>query len=197
VPRLYSVDEMADQAWGHLVAAANDRALPMRLAALATVAPDGRPCARLMVLRGADRATGRLWFHTDQRSPKVADLRTRPWACVVAFDPRDGVQLRLNGTADLHVHDEVADRHWEQATLAIGYLAGTPDEPDLPSPVPDPRLAAAVRHAEEALTRAAREHFAVIEVAVESIDWYQVVEDRARRAVLKPDGWWRATAVPA
>ena len=45
------------------------------LPALATLGADGAPRLRSIVLRAADRATGTLRFHCDQRSDKAAEIR--------------------------------------------------------------------------------------------------------------------------
>lgn len=194
-PHLIPAEQMGQEAWARLTAAANDRAHVMRLATLATVGVEGRPAARLMVIRGADADDGRLWFHTDARSPKVADLRVRPFACAVTYDPGDGVELRLNGSARLHQRDAAADRHWEQTSLAIWYLSRTPPSMEPPAMQADPRLSGARTHPEEAFTRQAREHFAVIELVVDTIDWYQTLGDHCRHAVLRRDTAWRGMEV--
>lgn len=194
-PHLVPLDRMGQEAWQRLTAAANDRSHVMRLATLATVGVEGRPAARLMVIRGADDKAGRLWFHTDARSPKTADLRSHPFACAVTYDPDDGVELRLNGSTRLHERDAAADRHWEQTSLAIWYLSHTPKSMEAPLTQADPRLAEARTHPEEAFTRQAREHFAVIELIVETIDWYQTLGDHCRRAVLRRESAWRGAEV--
>ena len=59
-----------------------DRHAPARHPILATVSPDGRPQARTVVLRAADKTAGTLDTHTDLRSAKGTDLRANPFAAL-------------------------------------------------------------------------------------------------------------------
>ena len=66
--------------WLRLVRGVHDRRAPARHPTLATVTPAGRPQARTVVLRSADKPAGTLDIHTDLRSAKVRDLQTTPFA---------------------------------------------------------------------------------------------------------------------
>ncbi|MGY6410125.1 MAG: hypothetical protein ACXIUV_03735 [Alkalilacustris sp.] len=70
------------EAWARLVRGVHDRRAAARHPTLATVAADGAPQLRTVVLRAADRAQARLHVHTDLRSAKVGDLRAEPRAAV-------------------------------------------------------------------------------------------------------------------
>jgi len=188
--KLFEYSELRDEAWAHLARGASGPLHAMHLVTLATVGVDNRPGARILVLRGADRASGRLWFHTDRRSPKVADLRANPYACVVAYDHRDGVQMRLSGTASLHESDAVADRHWEQLEATMRYLYIGPHDPGKEILSTDPRLPRNLEDVPASMTLHSRTNFAVIQVQIESIDWFQVVGGAARRAVMQADSDW-------
>lgn len=103
---------LLDDTWRGLVRAAADRRHPWRTPVLATVAADGAPNARTVVLRAADPATRTLRLHTDRRSAKAAELARDPRVTLVFWDPRARVQLRLRGRAEvLHEGPEHA-RAW-------------------------------------------------------------------------------------
>jgi pyridoxamine 5'-phosphate oxidase len=200
VNRLHSLTPLitgplADETWGRLVDAANDRSHPMHLMVMATAGVDNRPAARLMTVRGASQELNKVWFHTDRRSPKAAELRGNPYLSLVAFDPRDGVELRLNGRAEIIESGPEADRHWHQAALIIQHLYSSPAAPGEPAAPPDPALLAPQESLSEALTRRARANFAVIEVTVDSIDWFQIIEARSARAILRSSRGWRTEYV--
>jgi pyridoxamine 5'-phosphate oxidase len=182
---------LADEAWRRLTSAANDRTHPMHLMVMATAGVGGRPAARVMTVRGADRDLARLWFHTDRRSPKAADLRANPHLCLVCFDPRDGVELRLSGRADLLETGPEADEHWRQAALIIRHLYASPRSPGEPVPPPDPELSRPPQGLTESLTRRARANFCVVEVTVETIDWFQIIDTCSSRALLRGSTGWR------
>ena len=183
-------DVLADEAWARLVEAADDPTHPMRLFLLATVDALGVPDARLMVLRGAGRSLGKIWFYTDRRSEKVDQLRKRPELCAVTYDRRDGVQLRLRGAATIHELNSAAAQHWSQTSAAVRALYASPDAPGRPLRLPDPRLMT-IKHALDAGAEAlARQNFAVIETLVQTIEWLQLKDDDQRRAILHASTGW-------
>ena len=183
-------DVLAHEAWARLAQAADDPTHPMRLFLLATVDADGVPDARLMVLRGAGRRLGKIWFYTDRRSEKVDQLRKRPELCAVAYDRRDGVQLRLRGAATIHELNSEAAQHWSQTSTVVRALYASPDAPGRPLRLPDPRLMT-IKHALDAGAEAvARQNFAVIETLVQTIEWLQLKDDDQRRAILHASTGW-------
>ncbi len=62
---------------------------------LATVSPDGRPSARIVLLKGVDDAGFR--FFTSYISRKAADIASTPHAALVFFWPRLERQVRIEG----------------------------------------------------------------------------------------------------
>jgi pyridoxamine 5'-phosphate oxidase len=64
-------------------------------ATLATVDRDGRPDARVVLLRGSDERG--VWWFTNRRSAKGEQLRANPVGAVVAYWPPLERQVRLRG----------------------------------------------------------------------------------------------------
>ncbi len=62
---------------------------------LATVTPEGKPTARVLLYKGRD-AEGLLFF-TNEESPKAADLAAHPDAALVFFWASLGCQVRMEG----------------------------------------------------------------------------------------------------
>ncbi|MDW8443320.1 MAG: hypothetical protein RML45_02665 [Acetobacteraceae bacterium] len=92
---------LLDDTWRGLVRAAADRRHPWRTPVLATVAADGAPNARTVVLRAVDPITRRLRLHTDRRSaegsprsrasrasPSCSGIRARGCSSACAAAPR-------------------------------------------------------------------------------------------------------------
>jgi general stress protein 26 len=187
--------EMFGDTWRRLMAAASDPSHPMRLCSVASVATHGagaRPDVRLLMLRGASTDLGKLWFHTDSRAHKVHQIRLVPLACVLCWDPRDGVQLRIDGNVVIHQDTKLAQHHWEQLELATryGYTVSSPPGAELPHP--DPRADRYRKSLQESDVLAGREHFAVFEVDVQAIDWLQLSDLGDRRATMKRKNDWLA-----
>ncbi|MCH7797278.1 MAG: pyridoxamine 5'-phosphate oxidase family protein [Planctomycetes bacterium] len=193
--QLISYDSIADQAWKLLAQAGDDRSHPMRVVVLATLGDDGSPEARLMVVRGADRSRGKLWFYTDLRSPKVQQLRACPAVSAIAWDPACGVQLRIRGTATIDSSSPLADDHWLQASLGLQVLLHSPEDPGRPLKQPDPRLMGMKTAMDANDEAAARRNFAVIEITITGIEWLQVCDDDQRRAIMNPVTDWQPLAL--
>lgn len=64
---------------------------------LATVDPDGRPSARMVICRGFDAAAGWLVFYTDRESRKGHALAAHPQAALVFYWEALERQIRIEG----------------------------------------------------------------------------------------------------
>jgi general stress protein 26 len=192
---LIAYDALAAESWNRLEQASDDPNHPMRMLVLATVCAAGAPEARLMVLRGADRRLGKLWFYTDRRSEKVEQLRRQPQITAVTYDAEAGVQLRLRGTAGVDESGPLADQHWSQVGMAVRVLYASPDAPGRPLRQPDPRLMGVKRSIDAGGEATARANFAVIEITLDSIEWLQVVDDEQRRAIMFAATNWAVQAL--
>jgi hypothetical protein len=189
--RLLEYGELSSEVWRRLERSAADSASPMHLVVLATVGIDGRPSARLMTLRGVDAASGRLWFHTDARAPKAADARARPYGAVVAYDARDGVQIRISGALSLLTEGPRVQE------LSEGLATAAHERFEAPGPVSAAADPLSVADPTTLMTRSARRHFAVIELRAQTIDWFQVCAAGRRRAVLHASNHWAAELLNA
>lgn len=65
--------------------------------ALATVDPDGRPSARMVICRGLDLEAGWLVFYSDRDSHKGQALAGHPWAALVFHWAEHERQIRVEG----------------------------------------------------------------------------------------------------
>ncbi len=76
---------------------------------LATAAPDGRPSARVVLLRGLD-ARG-ITFFTNRTSRKADELRRNPVAALVVHWWELGRQVRVEGSVEETTPDE-SEAYW-------------------------------------------------------------------------------------
>jgi pyridoxamine 5'-phosphate oxidase len=84
--------------------------------ALATVDPDGRPTARMVICRGFDPGAGWLVFYTDRDSDKGAALAAHPRAAVVFHWETIERQIRVEGPVT-HAPEADSDAYWRTRPL--------------------------------------------------------------------------------
>jgi pyridoxamine 5'-phosphate oxidase len=77
--------------------------------ALATVAPDGTPSVRMVLLRGADERG--FAFFTNTESRKARELLADPRAALVVYWQPLGRQVRIEGRVEALQRDEV-EAYW-------------------------------------------------------------------------------------
>ncbi|MCW5632683.1 MAG: pyridoxamine 5'-phosphate oxidase family protein [Rubrivivax sp.] len=156
--------------WRELAAATHDSAHGWRRQVLATRAGDGAD-ARTLVLRELDAEARTLFFYTDARSHKAAQVAQHPAGTIVAWCPALSWQLRMRVRLELEVEGLSVSSRWARLALtpaARDYMApsapGTPlDTPAVPA-------------------RAGRTHFALLSARVGSIDWLELGDSGHRRA---------------
>lgn len=78
---------------------------PFNLLQFATVAYNGKPSVRTIVLRQFRRGSGELFFVSDAGSAKMNQLRSNNHVSLVGYDPATWIQIRLSGKASVS-HDE-------------------------------------------------------------------------------------------
>jgi hypothetical protein len=180
-------------AWCLLERGAKDRNSPFHTLTLATVAANGAPDARTLVLRGVCSKTNRLRFHTDRRTQKLEHLRHDPRCTVLGYDPAAKLQLRLEGEAVFHLDDSIAEDAWmrSQAQSRACYTQEMPpgrpiDEPsDIAPQLPTD-------------FKAGRNNFCVLLIEITRLEWLYLHHLGHRRAAWRRkgtvwDGTWLAT----
>ena len=82
------------------------------LMSVASIGLDQTPEVRTVVLRGFDAEERTFRFHTDWRSPKIAEFQRNPLAMLLMYDPLTRLQLRVPVTIELHHQDDIAWQAW-------------------------------------------------------------------------------------
>jgi len=172
LPRLETLAEIEAALWRELGRAPRDKHHEWRTPVLATRDGDSAD-ARTVVLREVDEPARTLQVFTDSRSAKVAQLLAHPQGTMVMWSSRLSWQLRLRVALQVETDGLALASRWARLKLspaAQDYLS-----PLAPGSVLDGSTAAApVVHD--------RGHFALINVAVQSIDWLELHADGHRRA---------------
>src|SRR5262245_41245678 len=94
---------------------------------LATVDPDGRPSARMVICRGFDARAGWVVFYTDRESAKGQALDLNPRAALVFNWDAHERQARLDGPVML-VPDADADAYWQSRPRDARVVAAASDQ---------------------------------------------------------------------
>jgi pyridoxamine 5'-phosphate oxidase len=94
--------------WRLLARGAIDAKHAFKLFSIATINADGLPDTRTVVLRSCDIAAKELCFHTDIRSGKIAHFKKQPEVCLLFWDHKQSLQLRVYGIVSIHYLDEIA-----------------------------------------------------------------------------------------
>lgn len=147
-------------------------------AVLATLGQGGGPEARMVVLRRAHRAAGKIDVHTDRDTPKVAELTAEPRAALHLWMESLRLQIRLRGAVTIRHGAEVAST-WDALPQQSRTNYGV-------EPAPGTPIASA--HGYERKPQRAR--LAVLTLRVAEIDAVVLAEDFHRRAIFsRADGW--------
>ena len=174
--RIDSLTLIENSLWQQLQLAAQQRDHEWRTMALATV-QDDEAQARSVVLREVDAAARELIFFTDARSAKVAQMRQRPIGTLLCWSARLSWQLRLRVHLGVQTAGLKVSSRWARLKL-------TPAAQDYLSPLP-PGSPLTEPYEPE---RASRDHFAVVNAHVLSVDWLELHADGHRRAHFGSDG---------
>jgi hypothetical protein len=137
----------------------------------------GRAEARSVTLREAYAATDRLVFFTDDRSPKLQQIQTHPQGTLLAWCPRLSWQIRLRVHLARETDQHLAMSRWARLRLS-------PAAQDYLSPLAPGEPLSEITSEE----RGSREHFAMVNAQVESLDWLELHPDGHRRALFDAEG---------
>ena len=175
-------------AWQMLGRGVQDRRSAFHTPVLSTHSADG-PQARVLVLRAFELATRSLTFHTDTRSAKLLDLAADPRVALTFYDAARKVQLRINGTCTVHAGNALSHQRWSASRpSSLRCFAGAP--PGRISAVPTSGLPVQLEGREPELAELAdaEQHFAVLTVAVQQLEWLHLHSRGQRRAAFA----WRS-----
>jgi pyridoxamine 5'-phosphate oxidase len=94
---------------------------------LATVDPDGRPSARMVICRGLDVRTGWIVFYSDRESTKGKALDVNPYAALVFHWDAHERQVRIEGPVT-ESPDSESDAYWQSRPRDARIAAAASDQ---------------------------------------------------------------------
>jgi pyridoxamine 5'-phosphate oxidase len=95
--------------------------------ALATVDPDGRPSARMVICRGLDVGAGWIVFYSDRESAKGKALDVNPYAALVFHWDAHERQVRIEGPVT-ESPDSESDAYWQSRPRDARIAAAASDQ---------------------------------------------------------------------
>lgn len=182
-----TLSQSKDDCMRLLSRAVADRRAPMHTPSVATLGLDGRPRARVVVLRAFDASARALRFHTDVRSEKFHEVSADPRIALLFYDASLKVQLRVEGEATLHHGDALAEKAWQDSQAMSRHCYAT-----MPAPgsAIEEGSAFHVPIGRE-LTDDGKPHFVAVVTHFNRLEWLWLGSDGHRRARFE----WRANAI--
>lgn len=108
---------LLEDIWGLLEQGCQEAGHPLHTPVFGTVRA-GVPALRTVVLRGVERASRHLVFHTHEASGKLPQLRAQPICQWLFYSPQEKVQIQARAVASLHQQDAVAEEDWATTGLS-------------------------------------------------------------------------------
>jgi hypothetical protein len=171
---------------------ASDRRSAFHTPTIATIGVDGRPRLRTVVLRAVDAAARSLRFHTDRRSEKITELAREPRTAAHFYDPAAKIQVRVEGTAQVHGGDEVALGAWQSSQRMSRICYGTAPGPGTRIPTGDGfTLPSAAPEID-----AGQENFVAVVVRALRVEWLYLDHLGHRRAIFDETDGTRSWLAP-
>lgn len=171
------LDSLLAQVWARLVCGVGNRHASARHPVFATVAPDGTPEARTVVLRAADPQAATLEVHTDLRSAKVTALRLNPLAALHVWDETAQLQTRITASVEV-LSAEAVSGLWLRVPETSQSAYGT-------MPAPGTAITASLAYSKTPDPAA----FAVLHCTVFAIDVVHLGRNHRRARFDRADDW--------
>ena len=165
------LDALLTEVWDRLTQAVETPAAPFRTPVLASLAADGSPDQRMVVLRGCDPRVGLCTVYSDTRAAKVAQVAEDPRVHLLFWDSAPGLQLRMRGRAQVFRTDETA-AIWAELPEHGRALYGAEPTPGAEIAAPDQMRAG----------RDPGAAFAALGIRIETIEVLHLARPHHRRA---------------
>lgn len=178
-----SLDSIEADLWTRLEEGARSARNDFHQPVVGTISND-MPSVRMVVLRRVWAQERKLAFHTDIRSPKVADLKANPSISLLFYHKDHRLQLRVQGIAVVDTHGPAASAAWENSAPSSRRCYLSTEAPGHRSEIPSIGFPETFRGRVPAMeeTLPGREHFSIVMVQVQSVDWLWLNHAGHRRA---------------
>ncbi|QBQ53699.1 pyridoxamine 5'-phosphate oxidase family protein [Nitrosococcus wardiae] len=173
-----------EEAWRLLQRGYQNPSSRLRTPVLATSGLDGQANARTVVLRRVEPEKRKLFINTDCRSPKYCELLADPRGTFVFFDPETKTQLRIYTEIQIHQHNELTHRAWQElpASGRKIYKTAAPPGETAPQPTSGFPMPERTHGSVDESIHTGYENFVVLEAIAKHLDWLYFSKQGHRRA---------------
>ena len=139
--------------------------------------------SRVVVLREFDSNNMMLNFHTDIRSPKIADLMQNNNSLFVFYDQKLKVQLRIKTISSINNQNKISEKMWERTKLVSRKCYLTQKPPSSVTSLPEDGIAHKLKGKEPTLEESEKgyKNFTVVQNKIHQIDWLHLAASGHRR----------------
>lgn len=179
----YTLEDLEKDCWTRLVNGSVKSRDPFHTPCVATLS-NMEVSVRTVVLRKVSPLEKTIRFHTDIRSNKWKELTLNNSISLLFYDAPSRIQLRLKGKAILCFNDEITKEAWEKTPLSSRRCYLTNAKPASFSDIPTSGLSESIEQEKISLedSEIGQQHFGIVSVQVESIDWLWLHHAGHRRA---------------
>ncbi|MDP3392746.1 pyridoxamine 5'-phosphate oxidase family protein [Sediminibacterium sp.] len=179
----FNLDELEKDCWNRLVNGAIKSRDAFHTPCVGSISK-GELSMRTVVLRKALPLERELRFHTDIRSRKWEELSLNNSISALFYDVSARIQLRVKGKAILHFNDEITLEAWQKTSLSSRRCYLTLYPPSSFSDIPTSGLSEDIEQEKFTLeeSECGQQHFGIVDIQVESIDWLWLNHAGHRRA---------------
>ena len=139
--------------------------------------------SRVVVLREFDSNNMILNFHTDFRSPKIADLMQNNNSLFVFYDQKLKVQLRIKTISSINNQNIITEKMWERTKLVSRKCYLTQKPPSSVTSLPEDGIDDNLKGKEPTLEESEKgyKNFTVVQNKIYQIDWLYLAASGHRR----------------
>ena len=172
------LDKTLETAWTLIEEGVTNRNSSFHTPTLASIAGNGYPSVRTMVLRGVNIPKRFIEFHTDRRSPKYTELSKYPESSVHFYDPSSKTQITLRTTATLHYDDSLSAKAWASSKPSSKLCYTTANGPgaNVDAPPVAPSNA-------DAIETSGYDNFCLVQADIQKLEWLRLFAAGHRRAI--------------
>lgn len=174
------LDTLLTTAFALISRGVSDRRSGFHTLQVGTLGLDGAPKIRTVVLRAYDEATRTLRFHTDRRSPKVAEIARDPRVALHLYDPPSALQLRIDAVASVEADTPAASEAWDKTRSFSRICYRIERAPG--DPIEAPVLGFPPRDGEE---QDGRDAFSIVQCRMNRLEWLHLSHEGHRRATFQ------------